>query len=383
MARGLGRPAHRPLAVASGVARSSATNSAGTVGRPQLEGRASPRRTRRSLPPSVPGELMARDTTVVSTVSRSSVEADGLAHLTQRLQLPTERASSAVRACSSCEQAHVLDRDDRLVGEGLQQLDLLVGERPDLQPAEDDDADRRLLPHQRGGQDGPEARACWSACASDTRCVANSARMSGTWIVRRSTAARPEGAPDVSVTDVDARDDRSPSRSGPPDASTSPSHPVDEGVGRAAQLRRALRHGVEHRLHVRRRAGDDPEDLAVAVCCSSDSVSSRVRSSTLLLQRGVGLAQPHGHLVELVGQRLQLVAGLDHDPMVQLAGADLGRAAWRTWIGWASRRASSGSRTPTARCPPQQQAGPPGGGLRAARTPPPAAARRTPPSPAA
>ena len=30
------------------------------------------------------------------------------------------------------EQAHVLDRDHRLVGEGGDQLDLLVGERPDL-----------------------------------------------------------------------------------------------------------------------------------------------------------------------------------------------------------------------------------------------------------
>ena len=40
-------------------------------------------------------------------------------------------ASAAARAsCVSLEQARVLDRDHRLVGEGLQQLDLLVGERP-------------------------------------------------------------------------------------------------------------------------------------------------------------------------------------------------------------------------------------------------------------
>ena len=32
------------------------------------------------------------------------------------------------------EQPHVLDRDDGLVGEGLQQLDLLVGERPGRPP---------------------------------------------------------------------------------------------------------------------------------------------------------------------------------------------------------------------------------------------------------
>ncbi len=34
------------------------------------------------------------------------------------------------------EQAHVLDRDHRLVGEGLEQSDLLVGERFLLGPAE-------------------------------------------------------------------------------------------------------------------------------------------------------------------------------------------------------------------------------------------------------
>ena len=34
------------------------------------------------------------------------------------------------------EQPHVLDGDHRLVGEGLQQLDLLLGERPDLLPRE-------------------------------------------------------------------------------------------------------------------------------------------------------------------------------------------------------------------------------------------------------
>ena len=50
---------------------------------------------------------------------------------------------------SSCEQAHVLDGDHRLVGEGLEQLDLLVGERPRLASADDDDADGLALPQHR------------------------------------------------------------------------------------------------------------------------------------------------------------------------------------------------------------------------------------------
>ena len=65
---------------------------------------------------------------------------------------------------------------------------------------------------------------------------------------------------------------------------------------------------------------------AVAVCCSSASVSSRGAVLDPLLQAGVGLSQPAGHPVELVGQRLQLVAGADLDPVVELAGADPGRA---------------------------------------------------------
>jgi len=43
------------------------------------------------------------------------------------------------------EQPHVFDRDHRLIGEGLQQRDLLVGERPDLGPADCEHADRLVL----------------------------------------------------------------------------------------------------------------------------------------------------------------------------------------------------------------------------------------------
>ena len=55
--------------------------------------------------------------------------------------------------------------------------------------------------------------------------------------------------------------------------------------------RAALVHDrVEHRLEVGRRARDDPQDLAVAVCCSSDSVSSRFRASSSLNSRTFSIA---------------------------------------------------------------------------------------------
>src|SRR5207244_6500720 len=50
------------------------------------------------------------------------------------------------------EEADVLDGDDGLVGESLQQLDLVVGERPGLGPRHLDDADGSTLP-QHGDEE--------------------------------------------------------------------------------------------------------------------------------------------------------------------------------------------------------------------------------------
>jgi len=46
------------------------------------------------------------------------------------LELALLSSISRLRACSSLKQADVFDRDDRLVGEGLQQFNLVVGELP-------------------------------------------------------------------------------------------------------------------------------------------------------------------------------------------------------------------------------------------------------------
>ena len=52
------------------------------------------------------------------------------------------------------EQAHVLDRDHGLVGEGRDQLDLLLGERPDDAPRQADHADHRIPAQQRHAEHG-------------------------------------------------------------------------------------------------------------------------------------------------------------------------------------------------------------------------------------
>ena len=48
----------------------------------------------------------------------------------------------------------------------------------------------------------------------------------------------------------------------------------DLGIRRLAEPSRALRHGIEHRLDVRRRARDTFKMSPVAVCCSSASFVS-------------------------------------------------------------------------------------------------------------
>ncbi len=58
------------------------------------------------------------------------------------------------------EQAHVLDRDHGLVGEGLQQRDLLVGEAPGLGAIHVDGADDALLAHHRHARRRCESRPC-------------------------------------------------------------------------------------------------------------------------------------------------------------------------------------------------------------------------------
>ena len=50
------------------------------------------------------------------------------------------------------EEAHVLDGDDRLVGEGLQELDLLLRERSGLRSGRGDHADRVPMMEHRDSQ---------------------------------------------------------------------------------------------------------------------------------------------------------------------------------------------------------------------------------------
>src|SRR5262249_58407107 len=75
-----------------------------------------------------------------------------------------ERAEGLVRpgaiaglGAEILEQAHVFDGDRGLVGEGLEQRDLLGGEGTDIEAANHDHAENRALANQRRDEDRPKS----------------------------------------------------------------------------------------------------------------------------------------------------------------------------------------------------------------------------------
>ena len=110
------------------------------------------------------------------------------------------------------EQPHVLDGDDGLVGEGLEQRDLLVGERAGSSVRDDDRADRRALAQQRRRETGSGARRSRESAYS--RIVVGIAPMSAIWIVAPlQRSPRPVSASASSGTGH--ADDLSDGHSGP------------------------------------------------------------------------------------------------------------------------------------------------------------------------
>ena len=82
---------------------------------------------------------------------------DGLADLAERTLLLDRLRQLARALLQLLEQAGVLDGDDGLVGERLQQRDLMLGERTYLVTTDGRSADRPSLPNQRNGQRCPVA----------------------------------------------------------------------------------------------------------------------------------------------------------------------------------------------------------------------------------
>ena len=216
-----------------------------------------------------------------------------------------------------------------------------------------------------------------------TRRAQSARRCRRMWIVRRSMTARPDGVSTGHRAKVEPWRHRHRAEVGHP-AQHVALDPEDEHVGRAAQLSRALGHRVQHRLDVRRRAGDDAQDLG---------------GRRLLLER---LGQLAGALLDLAapawrrtpaaGPAIWLnwsASASSSSPVLtsirwSSSPAPIRAApAWRAWIGrdHAPRQHQARER-PTARTPSTTQHDRPlDRRRRGARTPPPAAARRRPTQP--
>ena len=158
------------------------------------------------------------------------------------------------------EEPHVLDRDHRLVGENLEQLDLLLRERSNLLAA-DVDRPRAAVPRGGAAWRAPFGTRSRLAFAQPSGYSVSSAVRSSTWIVRRSSAARP-------FTVLRSRGRPLPDcqrRNRPAMLSGQPQHVAvdaeDHRVRCVAQPRGGPGNRVEHRLDVGGRARDDTEDV--------------------------------------------------------------------------------------------------------------------------
>jgi len=70
--------------------------------------------------------------------------------------LLVERLAQVCRSLAELgQQPRIFDGDDGLIGEVLHQLDLFVGEQLDSDSPNRDDANDRVFPHHRYGEDGP------------------------------------------------------------------------------------------------------------------------------------------------------------------------------------------------------------------------------------
>ncbi len=97
-----------------------------------------------------------------------------------------------------------------------------------------------------------------------------------------------------------------------------------------AEARCVLQHGLEHRLKLAGRARDDAQDLRRRRLLLQRLGELAGAQLDLFFQARIGLLQPAGHVVELVSESLQLVAGLDLDALGEVAAADaLGARAQR------------------------------------------------------
>ena len=242
--------------------------------------------------------------------------ADDLQHLGGRgLQLQRLRQIARARL-HLVEQAHVLDRDDGLVGEGLDKRDLPVGEAARLRTRQGDHADHFAVAVHRhreraaivAERDGPGAlwkRGSESMSSTLTTSPVKAAMPDAVvafaaGVIANSLAAFTHSAGALRRA---AGRSCSPLRSQmtPPVASHN-SIAVPMSVSSTA-------------LQVERRAADDLQHVGGRGLLLQRFVEVARARLDLGFERFVALLDSLRHLVEAVGERLDLVAGANVEPL--------------------------------------------------------------------
>src|SRR5215470_16700811 len=156
------------------------------------------------------------------------------------------------------EQPHILDGDDGLVGEGLQQRDLFVGKPTDRRARHEDRSDRAALTPNGDDEQATLPGGTCHAAYFGQRTLRVGVEYVNDGVVANGSTGR-QGSSDWrriescyhlgrGVLNTDQLDQIA-------------LEPEDRSENSVAQRDATPQDGVEDRLHVRRRAGDNAQDL--------------------------------------------------------------------------------------------------------------------------
>src|SRR4029453_13932370 len=155
------------------------------------------------------------------------------------------------------EQPHILDRNDSLVSEGLEELDLFVRERINFGASELNRSDRRLLAQQRNAQRRPGPQPFREGAPFRER-LRLGLEVSHVNIPALENGASSDGSSHARDWDAEVDWNRAVV-GGRPQVFAVESE--DDRVVGSAEARRTLDDDLQDWLELRRRGGDNPQDL--------------------------------------------------------------------------------------------------------------------------
>ena len=240
--------------------------------------------------------------------------ADDLENLGGR-RLPLERFLGLV------EQPHVFDRNDRLVGKGPQQVDLPLRRLSRVGPGDHNRADRGALLQQRRPQHAPPLPAACKPLVIAGVCQR---------VFFELNAPRQDdpSAHHLRIRRTRVQAARILERLGRPVARRHHVHEArvvaeDRRQRLIEQARSTVQDRFEDGRDIGRRLADHAQHAADRGLVVQRLAEFGGSLLDLALEPCVGGLELRAHLVELLGQRLQLVAGGDLDALVEVPRADL------------------------------------------------------------